>query len=144
MSSSEASVPFSANASREELRREATAFLAAGPPELSAAELDRRRYVLSDALDDLGDAVDPDERDATAGIVLTAAAELALLAGRQWLGGGKWLVRRLRVRDRTLADRLWAAHRRAVGRGDPADLIATADDVLARVGGRLTAGYRAT
>ncbi|GIE93109.1 nucleotidyltransferase domain-containing protein [Paractinoplanes rishiriensis] len=126
------------------LRDEATAFLAAGAPALTPAELARRRYALTDGLDDLADATDPGERDAIAGIVLVAAAELALLADRRWLGRGKWLVRRLRDHDPAVADRLLAAHRRAVAEGDPGDLTAAADEVLARVGGRLTAGYHAT
>jgi predicted nucleotidyltransferase len=126
------------------LRAEATAFLAAGAPALTPAELARRRYALTDGLDDLADATDPDERDAVAGIVLIATAELALLLDRRWLGRGKWLVRRLRAHDRPLADRLLAAHRRAVAEGDATALTAAADDVLSRVGGRLTAGYHAT
>jgi predicted nucleotidyltransferase len=126
------------------LQREAATFLAVGPPALTTVELERLRYALTDALDDLSDADDPGERDILAGAVLVGAAELALLSRRQWLGRGKWLVRRLRAFDGPLADRLLAAHRHAVANGDPAELITAADDIVTRVGGRLAAGYRAT
>jgi hypothetical protein len=45
----------------EQVWREAAASLAAGPPTLSKAETDLRRYALTDVLDDLGDAEDADE-----------------------------------------------------------------------------------
>lgn len=128
----------------EQLRREAAAHLARGPAPLTVAELERRRYAITDCLDDLTDAVDPDERDAVAVLLLVGVAELALAARREWLGRGKWLVRRLRAVDGPLAGRLLAAHRRAVAGGAIGDLVAVAEDVLARVGGRLSEGYYAS
>jgi predicted nucleotidyltransferase len=130
----------------EALRLDAAAHLARGPAALAVAELERRRYAITDGLDDLGDAADAgdaDERDAVAGMLLVGVGELALAARRQWLGRGKWLIRRLRAVDRPLADRLLAAHRRVVGNGVVDDLITVADEVLAGVGGRLSEGYYA-
>ena len=128
-------------AGREDIRtaitERARSVLAAGPPELTTAELDWRRYGLTDLLDDLAGSTDPGE---TAVICWTAwrqTAELALLLAGHWLGGGKWLLRELRAADPALAAELVAAS------GDPARLIAVADLVLGRAGGRLWAGYRA-
>jgi hypothetical protein len=126
----------------EQVRRAAADWLAAGPPALGQAEAEARRYAVTDALDDLADTSDEDERDAVAALVLNWVAELALLTQRQWLGRGKWLVRRLREVDQPLAERLLAAHRRAVGQGDVADLLTVGEAVLARAGGRLTEGFR--
>ncbi|MGQ0631883.1 MAG: nucleotidyltransferase domain-containing protein [Sporichthyaceae bacterium] len=120
----------------------AARFLAAGPPPLGAAETALRRYVLTDALDDLAAAQDPDERDAVAAMVLGLIGELALLSRGHWLGRGKWLVRRVREADAPLDGRLSASFRRAVASGDTVDLLAVADEVLATVGGRLSEGYR--
>ncbi|MFN8148773.1 MAG: nucleotidyltransferase domain-containing protein [Candidatus Nanopelagicales bacterium] len=113
----------------------------AGPEPWDAARVDYRRYLISDALDDLAGARDDDERDAVAGQLLTMTAELHLAVHGRWLGKGKWLLRRLRDLDRDLADNLYAAHRAAVATGKTAALVATCDEVLAPLGGRLTEGF---
>jgi hypothetical protein len=109
--------------------------VAVGPPPLEPAELDRRRYGLSDLLDDLAGSTDPGETAVICWYVLCQAAELALLLAGSWLGGGKWLLRELRAAEPRLADDLVAA------RDDPARLAGLAGEVLDRAGGRLWAGY---
>jgi predicted nucleotidyltransferase len=128
---------------REQLQSRAADLLSAGPVELGHVELDGRRYALTDMLDDLTGATDNAERDVVAGQVFVAAAELALLSRRQWMGRGKWLLRRLQQMDRTLAERLVEAHRTVICRGDPWPLVEVTDGILATVGGRLSSGYRA-
>jgi hypothetical protein len=118
------------------VRGQAAAVLAAGPPPLAQAELDRRRYGLSDLLDDLAGSTDPGETFVICWNVLVHTAELALLESGRWLGSGKWLLRELRALDAGFADQLIAA------REDPAPLTGLADDVLRRAGGRLWEGYR--
>jgi len=118
------------------VREKASAVLAAGPPPLEPAELDRRRYGLSDLLDDLAGSCDPGETAVICWYLLCETAELALLLGGSWLGGGKWLLRELRAAEPQLAEELVGA------RDDPARLVSLAEDVLARAGGRLWAGYR--
>lgn len=112
-----------------------------GPPPLDPAELDRRRYLLTDALDDLVGASEPDERDIVAGQVTSAAADLVLRGRGQWAGSGKWLYRRLKDSDPLLAPRLMAAHRAVIVSGDVAQLVAVVEEVLAEHGGRLDVGY---
>src|SRR6266702_3392228 len=118
------------------IRERALAVLDAGPPPITPAELDRRRYGLTDLLDDLAGSSDPGETAVICWNVLCETAELALLLARGWLGSGKWLLRELRAADSRLADELIAA------REDPGGLAVLADGVLARAGGRLWAGYR--
>ena len=119
-----------------EVRDQAAAVLSAGPPTLDPADLDRRRYGLSDLLDDLAGSSDHGEIVLICMSILRETAELALLVDGHWLGGGKWLLRELRAVDPQLADELIEAH------GDPARLADLAEGVLARAGGRLWAGYR--
>jgi len=119
----------------EAVRDQARATLAAGPPPLEQAELDRRRYGLTDLLDDLAGSTDPDETLIICWNVLVEVAQLALLLAGAWLGTGKWLLRELRATDQRLAADLIAAHDK------PADLTSLADAVLAKAGGRLWAGY---
>ena len=118
------------------VRDQARAVLAAGPPAVEPAELDWRRYSLTDLLDDLAGSTDPGETAVICWHVITGSAELALVLAGAWLGSGKWLLRELRAIDPRFADELIAA------RDDPARLAGLADGVLARAGGRLWAGYR--
>lgn len=126
-----------------EVQARAARHVAAGPPPWTPEQLQYRRYALTDALEDLAESADVDERDATAADVLVMAAQLSLGARRAWLGTGKWLVRRLREHDPNLARQLLAGHRHAVATGDVTALIAICDRVLDAVGGRLTEGFTA-
>ncbi|HLL66937.1 MAG TPA: nucleotidyltransferase domain-containing protein [Micromonosporaceae bacterium] len=115
--------------------------IAAGPPPPTPDELDDLRYGLSDLLDDLDGATDPDEITLIANGILTTAATLALTGAGVWLGGGKWLSRRLLASDPALHRMLLAAHRAAVADGDTAVLGTVAAGILDRAGGRLMHGY---
>ncbi|MET9882118.1 nucleotidyltransferase domain-containing protein [Streptomyces sp. NPDC006430] len=120
----------------------AEADLRNGPPALEPEIVETKRYGLTDALDDLGDAVDPAERLAVAGFVLTTAADLLFDHHRVWAGGGKWLPRRLREADGVRGAALLEGHLRLCGSGNPAALIEAASQVLDLVGGPLREGYR--
>ena len=120
------------------IRERARLFLAAGPPVLATAELDLRRYGLTDLLDDLAGSTEAGETAVIGWTVWVQTAELALLLADSCLGGGKWLLRELRAADPALAAELLAAI------GDPVRLTAAADQVLSRAGGRLWEGYRAS
>jgi hypothetical protein len=120
----------------DQIIAQAQAVLAAGPAPVTKAELERRRYGLTDLLDDLAGSQDAGETAVISWQVFTEAAELALLVADGWLGGGKWLLRELRAADRDLADALLAAV------PDRLRLAEVADQVLARAGGRLWDGYR--
>ncbi len=79
--------------------------------------------------------------------VWRGTAELLLASAEWWSGTGKWLVREVEAYDdaqgTTYAPRLHEGLRAALA-GDPAPLTTAADEVLARVGGRLWAGYSVT
>jgi hypothetical protein len=98
--------------------------------------LDLRRYAVSALLDDLADADDPGERALLLADAFTGLSELLLLTQRQWLGSGKWLLRRLRTWEPAVADQLIGAF----ASGDRALFLQVADDLLAPLGGRLQAG----
>lgn len=125
-------------------RELAEADLREGPPALDPETVETKRYGLTDALDDLADAGDREERLAVASVVLGTAAELLLDHHRAWTGGGKWLPRRLRAADERRGGALLEAHLHLSETGDPAALLAAAAEVLALVGGPLREGYRRT
>ncbi|MBE1577247.1 hypothetical protein ACFORH_08715 [Amycolatopsis roodepoortensis] len=109
---------------------------------MSAADLEDRRYLLTDLLDDLDGAGDPDELVFIADRLLIAVAELVLLTGGRWRSHGKWLLRRLREADPEICRELLLGYRQVVCAGDPAPLWRVAAGVLDGVGGRLLVGYR--
>jgi hypothetical protein len=116
--------------------------LEAGPPPLSAAEDEDRRYGITDLLDDLAGCTDPAELVFVAGAALQALAELILLrigSGRRrasgYCGGcgpgrPSWPI-------------CWSTdgYRRSVVDADPGSFCAAAADVLERYGGRVQEGY---
>lgn len=122
----------------DKIRERARLVIAAGPPPLSAPELDWARYGLTGTLDDLAGSNDAAETAVIGWHVWTQTAELALAFVGHWSGTGKWLLRELRDADPELAARMVAAI------GDQAALTAAADEVLARAGGRLWAGLKIT
>ncbi len=125
-----------------QLRGEAEALLAAGPPPLTAEEIASQRYFLTDLLDDLQGAADAGERYFIAAELAQRATELVLLYHGQWAGTGKWTLRALRRYNPALADRLTAALREVYCHRRADALIAFVDGALAPVGGRLFAGFR--
>ncbi|WP_167468046.1 nucleotidyltransferase domain-containing protein [Streptomyces coelicoflavus] len=114
---------------------------AAGPPPVSAEEIDDRRYAITDLLDDLEGSDDPSERLFIATELVRRTGELGLAVAGSWGGGGKWLARRLETTAPGLSTRLHHGLREALdGRADP--LVTVVDEVLERVGGRLWVGYK--
>ncbi|MEU2789517.1 nucleotidyltransferase domain-containing protein [Streptomyces sp. NPDC007100] len=112
---------------------------AAGPPPLSDRERDHQRYALTDLLDDLRGCGDPAERVYLVSRMLQRASELALLIGGHWLGGGKWLSRRLAVADPGLHSALTEAAEQAIA-GHTSVFAAVVAEVLDQAGGPLWDG----
>jgi hypothetical protein len=113
--------------------------LAAGPPKLDQADLDRRRFTLSSLAEDLLDQRPRHERIAIVAALYSGLADFALRAAGHFGGNGKGLARSLTSFDPNLASRFDAAF----GAGDVDRMQALVDEVLAPYGGRLVDGYRA-
>ncbi|WP_406731291.1 nucleotidyltransferase domain-containing protein [Streptomyces sp. NBC_01794] len=120
---------------------EARKLTAAGPPSVSAEEIDDRRYAITDLLDDLSGSTNQGERLFIATELARRTGELALAIGGSWNGGGKWLARRLDTTAPGLSTRLHQAVRELL-EGQVEPLIGVVDEVLGQAGGRLWVGYR--
>lgn len=107
-------------------------------PRPDAHELDFRRYMITDQLDDLRDARDPLERRVIAGLLFERTAELMLLAAGQWIGAGKYLPRRLREWSAARTDALATP----LLQGDFDDFADQVERELAAAGGRVQAGFQ--
>ncbi|MBB5641231.1 nucleotidyltransferase domain-containing protein [Cryobacterium roopkundense] len=122
-----------------EWQRDARDRMRRGPLPLSANERELRRYGLSALVDDLSGSEDSAEIFMLSADVFREAADLLMLTRDHWLGGGKWIVRRLRLCEDDLADRLavWASN---TGRTRD-DLTLLAREVLDEAGGYLQDGF---
>jgi hypothetical protein len=123
-------------------QKEASARLQAGPPPLSTKELEDRRYLITDLLDDLIGSSDHAESIFIANRLLTAVSELILAMQRCWQSNGKWLLRRVRNANPQTCEDLILGYRQLVCEGDATMLHQVAASVLDRAGGRMLAGYR--
>ncbi|MFF4448218.1 nucleotidyltransferase domain-containing protein [Streptomyces sp. NPDC001502] len=126
------------------IKRHAEDALREGPGALDPATVESRRYALTDALDDLADASEAVERLAVAGVVLGIAADLLFDHRRAWVGGGKWLPRRLLQADPERGGALLDGYRRLCESGTPEDLSDAAAEILTLAGGPLREGYTRT
>ncbi|MFJ6795041.1 nucleotidyltransferase domain-containing protein [Streptomyces sp. NPDC091268] len=122
------------------LQAEARKRWAAGPPPLSDRERDYQRYLLTDLLDDLRGCTDPAERVHLVAHMLQRASELVLLVGGHWLGGGKWLSRRLAAAAPELHRALTESAGQAIN-GHTAAFAEAVTEALDRAGGPLWDGY---
>ncbi len=136
-------VPLLGEGEGADVRHHCAMVLERGPGPVAADDLELMRYGLTDLLDDLTGAPPGPEAAAVAVEVWRATAELALAVGETWCGTGKWLVRELQTLDERegahLVPALDTALRRALS-GERDSLVAVADEVLARCGGRSWAG----
>ena len=115
----------------------------AGPPVLEVDNLQRRRYAITTALEDLVDSRQPGEALAVACQLYQTVADLHLRAAGQWSGGGKHLFRHLQAFDAAIAAQLDGALR-LVASDLPAGQRAfeqVVAAVLAPVGGPLLDGF---
>jgi predicted nucleotidyltransferase len=130
------------NGEAERARALAEADLQKGAPALSPATVETKRYILTSDLDDLADAQDRFESLAVGGQVLHYAGNLLMDHHRAWLGGGKWMPRRLLEADPVRGAALLDGHLRLCESGDATGLTDAAERVLDLVGGPLREGYR--
>ncbi|MFF1444582.1 nucleotidyltransferase domain-containing protein [Streptomyces sp. NPDC058295] len=122
----------------------AEADLREGPPALEPQTVETKRYGLTNALDDLADTSDRFERLAVAGFVLNAAADLLCDYHHAWIGGGKWLPRRLLEADDQRGTALLEGHLHLCESGDPTPMMDAVSEILDLVGGPLREGYHRT
>ena len=125
----------------EALQAEAIDLFAKGPSAISIEEMERRRYALTDQLDDLIGATDPTELLYISQQLLVGASELALLSKTQWLASGKWLPRHLALSEPELSIRLSSAIKAVLETGEKEPIEDVVREILDRFGGPLTEWY---
>lgn len=124
-----------------ERQKLAQSLLQSGPPALSAAEIEDRRYFLTLTLDDLVGAQDAGVRGAALSALYQPLGDFNLRASGNWSGDGKGLLRAMRRADPKMARSFEQAFQQA-WQGDLSHVIETADKILKPHGGRLFDGYQ--
>lgn len=132
----------SVNEAAEQIQSDAIERLAKGPIPIIDEEMAKRRYMLTDQLDDFIGATDPIELFYIAEQLVIGTSELALLSKSSWLASGKWLPRHLEVSDSTLPARLVDATKAVLVHGEKSPLEVIVREILERVGGPYSEGYR--
>ncbi|HEX6838362.1 MAG TPA: nucleotidyltransferase domain-containing protein [Polyangia bacterium] len=123
-------------------KRQAAEHVAAGPAAWSERELQQRRYVLTDLVDDLRAPRSDAERVAAGARLYELLADCILRSARRWSARGKSIPRVLAQHDAALAARFVAAFDALFAAGDTAAIVALVEEVLRPLGGLLFDGYR--
>ncbi len=124
----------------EKRKRMAQALIEKGPPPLDESDLKRRRYFISDLLDDLIDDRPKGEVMGCLSGLFLQLADFHLRAQNQWSGNGKGLIRHLRKLDAAFAARYEQDFAKAF-RGDLAPIEKLVVDVLQPYGGLFWDGH---
>jgi hypothetical protein len=124
------------------LKEEALAVMGVGPPALTADELELRRYMVTDLMDDLEGSEDQSVRNASLSLLHERLGDFHLRAGNQWSGTGKSLLRCLRKADEVMARRYQQAFILAFSGQGLGPVSSLVTDILAKHGGRFWEGYR--
>lgn len=124
------------------VRQEARQLIEGGPAPLTGPELEFRRYMLTDLLDDFTGSARPEETVFIAASLLESSIDLVLAVNRRWSGKGKWVARALDAFDPALTHEAVDAIR-ALHHSQSRDALARfATRALDAAGGRLFEGFR--
>lgn len=128
--------------SAEQFRQKAHGLLAKGPPSLTPDDISKRRYEITDMLDDLRGIRPEADIVATGAALYGSLADFILRASGKWSGTGKKIPGLLYAYDEALGIAFVSAFDRLFKYEDPSDVIKLTEDALAPYGGRHFNGYR--
>ena len=120
----------------------ARSVLAEGPPRWKEREINNSRYTITDILDDLYEPRSRAEQIASATVLFDQLANHFLRSQQLWAAKGKTIPRRLREVDFEFAIQFEESFQELFSTGNATQVIALAEKVLERSGGRLFEGYK--
>ena len=133
-------IPQSSESSRA-LKALANSLIAEGPPPWARTDIDASRYTITSLVDDLRDPRSREEQFASATALYAALANHFLRRRGAWSAKEKTIPRQLRKIDTSFAKEFHASFNALLERGESAQVIALAEQVLASDGGWLFEGY---
>ena len=126
----------------QSLKARAAAIIEAGPPPLDTESERRRRYGITDLLDDLRDARTGDELLATGARLYEELADYHLRSNGQWSGRGKSIPRALQRASPELCTQFCESFEALFCHRDVDAVIRLTEALLEARGGLLFDGYR--
>lgn len=126
----------------ESLKQLARKVLDAGPPFLTADERDRKRYGITDLVDDIREPRSSAELMASGAKLFEQLADYYFRSKNLWSATGKTIIRRFHAVDPELGKRYEHAFRELFAEANPAPCIALSEEILRDSGGPLFDGYR--
>lgn len=126
----------------QELKRMADEVLRAGPPALDEADVQDRRYHISELIDDLRAPRNRQEMLAAGAYLYNELADFYFRSRRGWSGTGKAILKRMKKVDPTFARRFSEAFDDLFINGQQKRVIDLTEELLAPSGGFLFEGYR--
>jgi Nucleotidyltransferase domain len=124
------------------LKEMARSAIETGPPALSAAAIEDRRYHISELIDDLREPKNRSELIASATAVYTELADFYFRGHKSWTGTGKAILRRMKKVDPAFGRRFQESFEDLFINGQSQRVIDLANDILTPHGGFLFEGYR--
>ncbi|WP_445509332.1 nucleotidyltransferase domain-containing protein [Rossellomorea marisflavi] len=134
-------LPLKSNQTLDSLKVIANRLLSAGPESWDEDTIDRKRYFLTDALDDFNGCNDRGEGLFIAGHLAELLHEFVLRTNGCWIGSSKWIVRALKKFDPEYARHFVHAFDSYYKHGEKKGVITLVNQALSPFGGRLFEGF---
>jgi predicted nucleotidyltransferase len=125
-----------------ELKKLAQEVLDKGPPELDQVDLDKRRYEITDLIDDIREPRSRAELMASGGRLLQCMADFYFRSNGMWSASGKTIFRKLAAADSKMLAQFEFAFAELFAEANPAPCIELAEKLLKNKGGFLFDGYK--
>lgn len=125
-----------------QLKELAQKVMDAGPPSLDQIEIDKRRYHITDLIDDIREPRSRAELMGSGAKLLDSMADFYFRANGKWSASGKTIFRKLGVADVTMQKEFEFAFAELFAEANPAPCIELAEKILKDKGGFLFDGYK--
>jgi Nucleotidyltransferase domain len=125
-----------------EIRSQAQAVLDRGPPDLTVEEIENRRYMITDVIEDLRDPATLEELVSAGARFYPALADFYCRVRGEWSAQGKQIPRNLRRIDPIFAERYAQVFDALFVDRDAKGIIRLSEELLEPVGGTLFDGFR--
>lgn len=130
------------NDTAAELKLLAQQVIDAGPPALDQAEIDKRRYEITDLIDDIREPRSRAELMGTGALLLDVMADFYFRSAGNWSATGKRIFRKLGSVDKKMQEEFEYAFSELFAEANSAPCIELAERVLKDSGGFLFDGYK--
>lgn len=125
-----------------QLKELAQKVMDAGPPSLDQIEIDKRRYHITDLIDDIREPRSRAELMGSGAKLLDSMADFYFRANGKWSASGKTIFRKLGAADVTMQKEFEFAFAELFAEANPAPCIELAEKILKDKGGFLFDGYK--